>query len=172
MVRASTRDRLRGPLRRSVCEAVLASVARVKRRSQTATKIFSEDRPAHVACQSRRSCAKIVPLRSRMRGCIVSAVAFPDRDRRIVHRHVSQCEDDLVRTKSHARVFTAAFIGESCLNTICARLGERGERHVECSLILQDLTRRRTRAPRSFSGKAETSRDHAARSPSSGQDGA
>jgi hypothetical protein len=45
----------------------------------------------------------------------VSAVAFPDKDRRIVHRHVSQCENDLVRTKSHARVFTAAFIGESCL---------------------------------------------------------
>ena len=35
-----------------VCEAVLASVARVNKRLQTATKIFSEDRPAHVACES------------------------------------------------------------------------------------------------------------------------
>ncbi len=44
MDRASTRDRSRAHCG-AVCEAVLASVACVNERSQTATKIFSEDRP-------------------------------------------------------------------------------------------------------------------------------
>ena len=32
-------------------------------------------------------------------------------------------KNESFRTKAYTRVFTAAFIGESCVNTICDRLG-------------------------------------------------
>jgi hypothetical protein len=90
-----------------VCEAVLASVARVNERSQTATKIFSEDRlPAR-----RLSIVKIASSALDHDHCIALAAEFPDRERRIVRRCVAQREDDPLRTKSHTRVFTAVFIG-------------------------------------------------------------
>jgi hypothetical protein len=53
-------------------------------------------------------------LRSAMDRCIARAAEFPDRERCIVRRCVSQREDDFFRTKSHTRVFTAVFNGESC----------------------------------------------------------
>jgi hypothetical protein len=55
--------------------------------------------------------------------CFAQAAKFPDRERRIARRCVSQREDHSFRTKSHTRVFTAVFIRGSCANTICDRLG-------------------------------------------------
>jgi hypothetical protein len=86
-----------------VCEAVPASVARVNKRSPTATKIFSEDTPLHVASQSSRSLFKIALLRSAM--IVASRVRqlFPNGERRIVRRCVSQHEDDPLRDEgAHA----------------------------------------------------------------------
>jgi hypothetical protein len=80
-------------------------------------------------------------------------VEFPDKERRIVRRCVSQREDESLRTKARTRVFTAVFISESCVNAICARLGTRVERHAQCALIPQDLTRRRTSARARFPGR-------------------
>jgi hypothetical protein len=122
-----------------VCEAVLASVA-VNERSQTATKIFSEDRPP----ARRLSIAKIALLRSAMIAARARAAEFPDRERRLIRRCVSQREDDFFRTKLLMRVFTPVFNGESAIGTICARRGRRVERHAQRFLIPQDPIRRRT----------------------------
>ena len=118
MDRASTQNRLRAHYG-AVCEAVLASVACVNERLQTATKIFSEERPP----ARRLSIVKIASSALDHDRSIALAAEFPDRERRIVRRCVSRREDDSLRTKSHTRVFTAVLIGESGLNTICDRLG-------------------------------------------------
>jgi hypothetical protein len=90
MDRASTRDRLRAHCG-AVCEAVPASVACVNERSQTATKIFWEDRPA----PGRLSIVKIAPFALDHHRGIARAAEFPDRERRCV----CQLEDDSFRTK-------------------------------------------------------------------------
>jgi hypothetical protein len=74
MDRASTRDRLRAAHCGAVCEAALASVACVNERSQTATKIFSEDRPA----ARRLSIVKIASSALDHERCIARASEFPD----------------------------------------------------------------------------------------------
>jgi hypothetical protein len=63
---------------------------------------------------------KIAPFALRNDRCIARASEFPDGERRIVRRFVSEAEDDSFRTKSHARVFTAMFNGESYDGRICA----------------------------------------------------
>jgi hypothetical protein len=104
MDRASTRDRLRAHCG-AVCEAVLASVACVKKRSQTATKIFSDDRPP----ARRLSIVEIAPFALSNDRCIASAAELSDRGRHIARRCVSQREGDSFRTKSHTSVFAAVF---------------------------------------------------------------
>jgi hypothetical protein len=43
------------------------------------------------------------------------AAEFPERERRLVRRCVSQREDDFFRTKLLTRVFTPVFNGESAI---------------------------------------------------------
>jgi hypothetical protein len=74
-----------------------------QRRSQTATKIFSEDRPA----AGRLSIVKIAPSALDHHRGIARATECPDKERRCVR----QREDDFLRTKLHTRVFVAVFIG-------------------------------------------------------------
>jgi hypothetical protein len=95
----------------AVCEAVLASVACIKERPQTATKIFSEDRPP----ARRLSIVKIASSPLDHDRCIARAVEFPDQERRVIRRSF--------RTKSLTRVFTPVVTGESAIGTICDRLG-------------------------------------------------
>ena len=77
-------------------------------RSQTATKIYSEDR-----CAERRlSIAKIAPFALGDDGRIARAVDFPDAERRIVSTLRYSSADDCIRTTSHTRMFTAALTGE------------------------------------------------------------
>ena len=147
MDRASTRDRLRAHCG-AVCEAVLASVACVNERSQTATKIFSEDRPRRVACQSRRS----RHVRSARDPCVARPAEFPDTEPCVARRGVSQLEDDSFRTNSH----TQHLLGGAQRRVIrSVRLaldaGAGVEPLAQCAVIPQDLTRRRTRARSLFS---------------------
>jgi hypothetical protein len=89
--------------------------SRASTNARTATKIFSEDRPA----AGRLSIVKIAPSALDHHRGITRAAEFPDRERRCV----CQREYDSLRTKLHTRVFTAVFIGGPCVNTICDRLG-------------------------------------------------
>jgi hypothetical protein len=61
---------------------------------------------------------RIAPFAPGNDRCIARPAGFPDRERRIVRRCVSQREDDSFRTKAHTQVFTAVFNGESCAGTI------------------------------------------------------
>jgi len=60
------------------------------------------------------SIVKIGPFALGNDRCIAPAAEFPDRERCIVRHSVSQCEDDVFRTKLRMRVFMAVFDGERC----------------------------------------------------------
>lgn len=74
------------------------------------------------------------------------------------------------RTKAHRRVFTAVFIGRFCVNTIWSDSAPQLTSHAALSDSARS-DRRTNTSRRSFSGKTETSHEHAARSHSSRQAG-
>jgi hypothetical protein len=167
MDRASTRDRLR-PHCGAVCEAVLASDACVNERSQTATKIFSEDRPA----ARRLSIVKIASSALDQDRCIARAEECPDGNDAsltVAFLNLKTIPSGRSRTRASSPQCSTASVA---IGTIWPRRGAGVERHAQFAVIPQHRTRRRTRVRARFSGKTELSRDHAARSPSSGQDGA
>jgi hypothetical protein len=124
-----------------VCEAVLASVACVNERSQTATKILSEGRPARVACQSRRS------------GHLRSALTGASRLQRNVptgtmHRSPLRCSprrqfspDEVAHAHVHGGV------QQRVVRSVRLALdtGAGVERLAQCTAIPRDLTTRRRR---------------------------
>jgi hypothetical protein len=102
----------------------------------------------HVDCQSRRSlfCARSLIVASRVRrnfrtgATHRSSLRFPTRR--------PFFPDEVAHVGLHDGVHRW-----SCVNAICARLGARVERHAQCPLIPQDLTRRRTSARARFPGR-------------------
>jgi hypothetical protein len=89
-----------------VCEAVPASVAHVTKRAGG-----HEDLLGRQARTRRLSIVKIASFALDPDRCLARAPEFPDGERRMVRRCVSQHEDDVFRTKSHTCTFTAVFIG-------------------------------------------------------------
>jgi len=90
------------------------------KRSQTTTKIFSDDRLPHAACQSWDRACEIGPFALGNDRCIAPAAESPDRERCIVRRCVAQREDDFFRAKLRMRVFTVAFKASLAIGTICS----------------------------------------------------
>ena len=160
MDRASIRDRLRAHCG-AVCEAVLASVACVNDRSQAATKIFSEDRPR----AGRLSIVKIALLALSNDHCIPRGRSFPTGKNVSLRVRCLNAKRLLPRRSgTRARSHRCSVCR---VNTICTRPGCGVERHAQRTLVPRDLTTRRTRVRARSSGNTETTRDDAARSPSS-----
>jgi hypothetical protein len=141
MDRASTRDRLRAHCG-AVSEAVLASIACVNERSQSAAKIFSEDRPRHCALLI----AKIAPFTLGNDHCIAHAAGFPDGSgvSFVVPRlKTKTTPSGRIRTRASSRP-----VQRGVLRLI--RLGHDAragaERRAQRRLVPQGLAGRRTRA--------------------------
>jgi hypothetical protein len=107
--------------------------SRASTRSQTATKIFSEDRPLHVDVNREDRAFALGNDR-----CMARAAEFPDRGRRIVRRCVSQREEEFFRTKSPTRVFN----DESASMRFAPDADAGVERHAQRPLMPQTVTRK------------------------------
>jgi hypothetical protein len=106
------------------------------------------------------SIVKIAPSALDHHRGIARAAEFPARERRCV----CQREDDSIRTKSHTRVFTAAFKASLAIVRFALDADAIVERHRLCARVLRDLTRRRTRVALVLPGRpgplAVTPRGH------------
>jgi hypothetical protein len=150
----------------AVCEAVPALPSRATTTLETATKIFSEDRPR----TRRLSIVKIASFALDPDRCIARAPEFPDgSDAWFVaaFSNTKTIVSGRSRTRAPSRRCPSVVLRQCELRS--TRCQSRTSRAARSDSARSDQTT--NISTRSSSRKNETSRDHSARSPSSGRTG-